>query len=235
MYKIGILQPGRLGDIIICLPIAKYFYDKGYKVIWPIFSNYINDVVETIDYVDFIPVTNNVYNCVEETNNIFNNYKNIKVFDIAATFPGSTCTEEYVRLGDGFGDVTFDKFKYNVCQVPFEQKWDLSFKRLKKIENKIYNEVINVPEYNILGLTHSRGKVNVDFESKYPNFEINQNYNFFAWYEVLKNAKNLILVDSAMSNFVEQCNFTNKKTLITKPNQPLPFFKNDWVVKSYNI
>ncbi len=232
MQKIGLLQPGRLGDIIICLPIAKYFYDKGHKIIWPIFHNYINDVAEVIDYVNFIPVTNNVYECVNEAKQIFNCYKDIKVFDIAATFPGSTCTDEYVRQGDGHGDVTFDKFKYNICNVPFEEKWNLSFKRVLEQEELVYKETVQNKDYNIMGLTHSRGRVNVVFESKYSNIEVNQNYNFFSWLKVLENAKNIILVDSAMANFVEQLNLPNKKILITKPNQPRPYFKNEWVIKN---
>jgi len=232
MHKIGLLQPGRLGDIIICLPIAKYFYDRGHKVIWPVFYNYINDLVEVIDYVNFVPVTNNVYECIKEANNVLNCYKDIKVFDTAATFPGSTSTEEYVRLGDGFGDITFDKYKYNVCQVPFEEKWNFNFKRVTIAEERVYKDIVNTNNYNILGLNHSRGKINVQFESKFPNIEINQNYNFFSWYKVLENAKNIILVDSAMANFVEQCNLPNKKILITKPNQPRPYFKNNWTIKN---
>lgn len=231
MQKIGLLQPGRLGDIVICLPIAKYFYEKGHTVIWPIFYNYINDVTEVIDYVNFVPVTNNVYECINEANQVFNCYKDIKVFDIAATFPGSTCTNEYVKLGDGFGDITFDKYKYNVCNVPFEEKWNLSFKRNKLQEEKVYKELVSTSDYNVIGLAHSRGRMNVDFESKYPNIEINQNYNFFSWLKVLENAKSIVLVDSAMANLVEQMNLSNKKILITKPNQPKPCFKNNWVIK----
>lgn len=232
MQKIGILQPGRLGDIIICLPIAKHFYDRGHKVVWPIFHNYINDVTEVIDYVNFVPVTNNVYECVKEANQIFSCYKNIKTLDIAATFPDSTCTDEYVKLGDGFGDITFDKFKYNVCNVPFEEKWNLSFNRIIEQEELVYKDVVQSNEYNVISLTHSRGKVNVVFESKYPNIEINQNYNFFSWLKVLENARNIILVDSAMANLVEQLNLPNKKILITKPSQPRPYFKNNWTVKN---
>jgi hypothetical protein len=232
MQKIGLLQPGRLGDIVICLPIAKHFYDQGHKVIWPIFHNYINDVTEVIDYVNFVPITNNVYECVKEANQIFNCYRNIKVLDIAATFPGSTCTEEYVKLGDGFGDTSFDRYKYQKSDVPFEEKWNLVFNRIKEQEDQVYHEVVTDLDYNIIGTTHSRGKMNIQFESKYTNIEINQNYNFFSWYKVLENAKNIVLVDSAMANFVEQTNLPNKKIIITKPGQPRPHFKNNWIVKN---
>jgi hypothetical protein len=230
MKKIGIIQPGRLGDIIICLPIAKYYSDKGYRVIWPIFYNLVNDLTEVVDYVTFIPITNNVYDCVKEAKKHFSLYKNIQTFDIAATFPESSSTQEYVELGDGLGEMTFDKFKYKLCNVPFEEKWNLYFNRNLEEEDKIFKEHINVPEYNIIGTTCSAGKINVQFESKYPNIEINENYNIFSWYKALRNAKNIILVDSAMANLVEQCNLSNKKTLITRPNGRLPHFKNNWKI-----
>jgi ADP-heptose:LPS heptosyltransferase len=36
--SLGIIQPGKLGDIIIVLPAAKYLHDKGYKVYWPVYD-----------------------------------------------------------------------------------------------------------------------------------------------------------------------------------------------------
>jgi len=64
MKNLGIIQPGRLGDIIICLPIAKFYNEQGYKVYWPIFENYIPIFSEAIDYVHFLPVASDIYSCV---------------------------------------------------------------------------------------------------------------------------------------------------------------------------
>jgi len=233
MSKIGIIQPGRLGDIIICLPIAKHYYDLGYNVIWPIFSKYYKDVQSVVDYVQFTPVVDNVYYCVEESRNILSRYDDITVFDIAATFPGSICTEEYVRLGDGFGDETFDQFKYRKCGVPFEKKWRLDINRKIKEEETVYNMYVKNNRYNVAGLAHSRGIVNLKIESNNPTIYINENHSFFSWIKVLENANNIVLVESAMSNLVEQLNLTNKKTLVTKPIQPRPVYKNNWNI--FNI
>ena len=137
MNNIGIIQPGRLGDIIICLPIAKYYFDRGYQVYWPIFSNLISNFIKTVNYVNFIPITNNVYKCVQEANERLKSINNIDIIDIAATFPGSECTDEYVKCGDGYGSETFDMFKYRKSQVPFEHKWNLSIKVDEEEENQI--------------------------------------------------------------------------------------------------
>ena len=88
MKNLGILQPGKLGDIIICLPIAKYYFDKGYQIHWPIFNNFVDTFREVINYVNFYPVTNNVYECFYEAKNILNSLDINELFDIAATFPG---------------------------------------------------------------------------------------------------------------------------------------------------
>jgi len=177
MKNIGILQPGRLGDIIICLPIARYYNKQGYNVIWPIFHNFIKDIKEVVDYVTFIPITNDVYKCVDESLNVFLGYKNINILDIAATFPGSQCTEEYNSLGSGLGLETFDQFKYRLAGVPFDQKWDLEIHRNIAAEEQLFNEIITVDNYNIVGLNSSSGKTSIRIESKYPNIEINENYN----------------------------------------------------------
>jgi len=228
MSEIGIIQPGRLGDIIICLPIAKHYYDLGYKVIWPVFAKYCKDVQSVVDYVKFIPVTDNVYHCVDEARGVLSCYNDITIFDIAATFPGSDCTEEYVSLGDGFGDEAFDQFKYRKCGVPFEKKWCLDIQRSAQEEEIVYSTYVKDDKYNVAGLSHSKGSVAIKIESNNPTIHVNENHNFFSWIKVLENANNIVLVDSAMSNLVEQLNLANKKTLITKPRQPLPVYKNNW-------
>ena len=48
--KCAIVQPGKLGDIIICAPIAQYYADKGYEVYWPVFEEFYN-TVKRFDYV----------------------------------------------------------------------------------------------------------------------------------------------------------------------------------------
>ena len=35
-----VIQPGKLGDIIITAPIAEYYKKRGYQICWPVFSNF---------------------------------------------------------------------------------------------------------------------------------------------------------------------------------------------------
>src|SRR3989442_14672685 len=52
---IAIIQPGKIGDIIICLPIAHYFHRRQ-EVIWPIHKSLSPMFEAAVDYVKFIAV-----------------------------------------------------------------------------------------------------------------------------------------------------------------------------------
>jgi len=231
MKTIGILQPGRLGDLIICLPIANYYNSKGYYVHWPIFKQFVEMFKEAAPHINFIPVTDNVWNCVSESINALNEVKVKKIIDIAATFPGSKCTDEYVKLGDGFGNEKFDEFKYRLAKVPFENKWELIYNRNFVKEQEIYNQYVKQDKFDLVGLKHSRGEVNVQILSKNQVIHINENHSIFYWRKLLEEAENIVLVDSAMANLVEQLNLSNKKIIIRKPGQPIPTIKNKWEIK----
>lgn len=224
--NLGIIQPGRLGDIFICLPIAKYYHDKGYKVTWPIFYKFLPMVSEVVDYVEFVGVTDNVYKCVNEA--LQSTIECDLILDLAATFPGSTVTQQYVAEGDGFGEEKFDEFKYKIAKVPFELKWNLEYKRNLEEEQKLYDLYVKQYKYDVACLDHSGGRLDVKLESKYQLIEINTKHNIFHWRKILENAQTIALVDSAIANFVEQLNLPNKKILLRKNGHPIPTFKNDW-------
>ncbi len=40
--KAVILQPGKLGDLIITIPIAKHYNSLGYEIHWPVFDNFLS-------------------------------------------------------------------------------------------------------------------------------------------------------------------------------------------------
>lgn len=224
--NLGIIQPGRLGDIFICLPIAKYYYDKGYKVTWPIFYKFLPMVSEVVDYVEFVGVTDDVYKCINQA--LQSTIECDTILDLAATFPGSTVTQQYVAEGDGFGKEKFDEFKYKIAKVPFELKWNLEYKRNLEEEQKLYDLYVKQDKYDVACLDHSGGRLDVKLESQYQLIEINTKHNIFHWRKILENAQTIALVDSAIANFVEQLNLPNKKILLRKNGHPIPTFKNDW-------
>ena len=156
MGKIGIIQPGRLGDLIILLPAIKYYADRGSEVYWPVFDTYVDMFKEVVNYANFIPISNDVYKCIPESYQKLKelNIENIK--DIAFTFPGSTATEEYVKRGDGLED-PFDMIKYDMLDVPFDEKWNLNLNRNLEIENNLFNKLVKQPKYAVVNLKYSGG------------------------------------------------------------------------------
>jgi hypothetical protein len=52
--KIGLIQSRGLGHIIIALPIARYFVDRGNEVLWPIHEEFVPSFRHAAPYVEFI-------------------------------------------------------------------------------------------------------------------------------------------------------------------------------------
>ena len=98
-------------------------------------------------------------------------------------------------------------------------------------EQEVFNLYVKQEKYDVVGLKHSRGEANVQVLSKNQVININENHSIFYWRKILEGAENIVLVDSAMANFVEQLNLPNNKILVQKPGQPTPTIKNEWRIK----
>ena len=141
MKKLGIIQPGKIGDIIICLPIAKWYYDKGYEVIWPVDETIIKNFIGYVDYVTFIPVD---FDCHQAKLICIKHYCN-KIIDLSFTIPNANQYNSNNYLNQH--DYSFDEFKYYIADVPFEQKWKLSITRNTYKENELYDRLIKNQQY----------------------------------------------------------------------------------------
>jgi hypothetical protein len=119
MESVGIIQPGRIGDIVICLPIAKHYHDLGYKVVWPISNNLINHFKDYVDYVEFIPVTTDVWKSIWETRQALKGCT--KILELAFSYPGTMKTTQIFDSNN----IPFDVMKYQFANVPFDKKWNL--------------------------------------------------------------------------------------------------------------
>ena len=62
MKSVFIGHPGPYGDIIVCAPIAKNYFDRGYKVYWPARAEYL-DLLSRFDYV--VPVQKILWFCYQ--------------------------------------------------------------------------------------------------------------------------------------------------------------------------
>ena len=226
---IGILQPGRIGDIIISLPIAKYYYDRGHKIVWPISNKYFDTFWENIDYVHFIPIADNESMWVRSSRALLERFNCGTIFELLFNFPYTeVASKKWKESGLGF-----DEYRYKTTNVPFDEKWKLSITRNTERELDLYNKIITNDSYIVSHTVGSNYKVNIDINSGgLSHVKIsNVTNNIFDWLTIIERAKKLILVDSCFANLVNQLNFTNHKMFILR-SQPIetPILRNNWEI-----
>jgi hypothetical protein len=232
MKKLGILLPGRIGDIIICLPIAKYYHDQGYDIHWPVYDFLIDNFKDNIDYVSFYPLNTQNLNPIEDSEKIFIE-KGCVMLDLSFTSPGTwhrKNTHQFVSQNS----LSFDEFRYKLARVPFEEKWNLKFNRIKEREIALYNQLVQNPNYCVVQLEVSDGVCphQIEYPKDYQLIEIKPfSKSVFDWMYVLENAKVLAMYDSCFANLIEQTNLKNKK-IFFKRTGPLttPILKNTWKI-----
>ena len=201
MKRIGIIQPGRIGDILICLPIAKWYYDRGHEIIWPVDSSIIKNFIGYVDYVQFIPVN---FDCRDAYDKCIRNGCN-HIIDVSFTIPNANKfnTDNYFNHQDEF---SFDQFKYYIAGVPFEEKWKLVYNRNQEKENALRIKLkINKPYIVIQEQSSDCNRV-----VKWENNEIQRvdirpvSDSVFDWVGILQKANQHALIESSISNLVDQ-------------------------------
>jgi len=222
---IKILQVGRMGDIIVCLPIAKHYFDLGYTIIWPVCSEYIS-VSDYVKYVNFIDIGS-----ISDTNicDLYNTQKNIVDYDV-------------LDLSIGFGNyeldtnwigskLRFDEWKYKIANVPFSKKFNLEITRIPEKEN---NLVSSIQKNNYI-VTHShgtRGSYNFNIHNAIEISPI-EGYSVFDWLKVIELSNHIYCVDSCIANLINQLDIkVNNRSF--RPYRPLvvfpPVLKDDWII-----
>jgi len=208
MKKLGIIQPGKIGDIVICLPIAKWYNDRGYEVIWPIDRNIINNFLGYIDYVTFIPID---FDCRVAHQTCFDNFCS-KVIDVSFTLPGANNFNTQNYLSQDL--YSFDEYKYFLADVPFEEKWKLEINRNIEKEDILYDKLVKEPNYVVCVTKTSDGnRDDVRYAGDLQLITIEfLTDSVFDWIKILENSTKHIIVDSCFINIIEQLNIPCKET-----------------------
>jgi len=160
------LQPARLGDIIILLPIAKKYHDLGYEVVWPVWRQcsfflvhapYVTWRILPVDYHKPTQIKAAAPDVDKWLEPLFGFYGT-----------------ESVTLGWKRSGITFDAYKYLLCVVVPTEK-DYEFSRLrgtnlydhKEILLKVYPELRGVVTTAAAGIR--RGNCKGCARNKYTN------------------------------------------------------------------
>ena len=215
---LGIIQPRRLGDILIVLPIARWFFDRGYEVWWPLCSEWIY-MQHYVNYVKFIDV-GELEGSYERAHEALVKKAN-RVID----------------LGIGIGrkldwQIPFDVWKYQEAGVPFEEKQHLQLNRDYEKETTLKKKLNLKKPYTI---THSIGHYR-SYDFQIPDgVEVKpvSDFSLIDWIGVLEDAEKIYCLDSSVSNLVDGLGLS-KRTRFIKYNDNLRRgtnkvqLSNDW-------
>ena len=242
--KIGFIQTRGIGDIIIGLPIATYFTDRGNRVFWPVDSRYCGFFRRAAPWIEFMEVSFEQFgkNAREyfygEPNRILTTLGCEEIFGLYSKLeiPGVDAVD--VGLAES---LTFDQYKYARTRVPFLEKWNLRIERDPVREVALFEALRLDSEYICI---HRRGQDN-RFEfalpdawrARYRIVEIDERTESpFDWLYIIEGAAKLLLVDSCFSNLVEQLDIPVEKYFLMRSTAEFtPVLRNPWTFMSVRL
>jgi len=237
MARVGIIQTGGIGDIVIALPIAAWFADRGDTVFWPIDDRWLTFFAAAAPYATFLPVPSGMNRSPTDP----------KAYPV--TLPAAALQANNVdrscMLYSAMRDVRienekysqhlkFDEYKYAVSGVPFDEKWNLRIDRDLHREETFFRSLGIKRQFICMHRKSFNFKLDID-----PPPEWTKNYDIvdidertaspFDWLLTIERASKLVCIDSCFANLVEQLNLRTEKFLALRtPHLNTPVFKNGW-------
>jgi hypothetical protein len=228
--KLGLIQSRGIGDIIIALPIAKWYHDRGVDVYWPIDERFLNSFGSAVDYVHFLPfpfkpTVDGFFNDPLRLLKAAGCEHAVRLYSFLSNMP-SACPAFSATL-------KFDEFKYAAAGVPFSEKWNLSIRRDRDRERALFDGVVRQGDYVVVHRQGSDARRQITVPPRFTGHqvvEIDERTDcVFDWLQVLERAKFLLLLDSCFANLVEQLGLPNEKMFILRSEVRFtPVLRSDW-------
>ena len=229
--RAAIIQPGKIGDIVICLPMAKYLVDRGFQVIWPIDQSYLQMFESVVDYVTFLPIPAKDCNQARE---LAKQCQCALILNIGFGQVGNEyISDEWMRNQK----LSFDKYKYELANIPFEEKFKLQINRNHEREESLFKKLVTSKRYVVIHEQSSDHKrdINVITDPEVQKIYIqNQSDSIFDWIKIFENAEKLYFVDSCMVNLcsglgIKTPGIRHKRTGYNRPNDiDYPILTSNW-------
>lgn len=189
--KVGFVQSRGVGDVIIAMPILKWYYNKGHEVHLVVDQQYVGSLSYAFPYVKFHGVYDEEKNLVGNISNPYWYETPKKILEDAGCEEVISFPYEEVKFASQLeGDLkkrvegrfesqavgknltyhlNFDQFKYAVAGVPFEEKWNLDIRRNLGREYDLFNKVIKNPAcYMVCHTNVNNGTINVKVDDFAP-------------------------------------------------------------------
>lgn len=231
--KLGIIQSRGLGDLVIALPIARWYYNQGWDIYWPIDQQFLKDMQAGAPWVNWVPVPYDppgryFYDVPVER------LKNLKVDETLCLYQHLTghpfSEEKYFQF------TSFDQYKYIKAGVPFLEKWKLAdcITRNPQREAALKEAVVENPNYVVAHLEGSTVKASFDpsiVPQGWQTIEIHpiQGFTLWDWLGVIEGAQSIICVDSVYANIIDQLGLGSDRYFIQRSHIGLtPVHGQDW-------
>ena len=216
--RLGIIQSRGLGDLIIALPIARWYADQGWDIYWPICEEFYPSMKQGAPWVKWIPIPT-------DTGAFFydvpmQRLKNFKCDEIICLYQALTGHKFHEEKY--FQHTKFDQYKYIKAEVPFTEKWNLApcITRNPEREQALYDRLVTNPNYVVVHLEGSDHKatwdadmVPEDWQTLYITPETDC---VFDWLKILEGAQSLVMVDSVFANLVDQMGIGDDRYFIAR-------------------
>lgn len=247
-------QPSGLGDILLTIKIADYFYNNGYNVIYPVLStyNYLNKYLQLNCEIDFVDINKdffckNIY--LELSNkNLSDLYEDNRVLFIPIkNSSNSKKSLKFTNKGQDYKNVLG---KFEMCSLDHNNWQDyFEIKRNEKEEENLINFLKIKFPYHLINREFGtppywREKLNKNVEI-FDNLNILEmkvidNFNAFSWLKVFENATRIDTVSTSNFYFFEKINLKCIPTIYSRNHSDRTYQENfEWMEvisrKKYNF
>jgi len=228
--RIGLIQSRGIGDIVIALPIARYFVDRGHEVLWPIHEDFIPSFRAAAPYVEFIPIKKDGVHSMYEVP-----LECLQSRDCRRIVPlYSRLDHRPDIINDKFArSFRFDEYKYAVAGVPFREKWNLRIARDREREERLFQEAGTGQDFVVCHLQASSVRAQLDVAAIAAGRDIVEitarTDSIFDWISVIERASLRIMIDSCFSNLTEQLQIPGPKIFIRHAEMAFtPVMLGEW-------
>jgi|SRR5215203_1292100 len=231
--RIGFVQTGGIGDLIMILPIADHYEELGWEIVWPIDERFATMFRRAKPSINFLPVAGWPMNDRSY-------YLDEPLKHLAAAGCEKTIIFYMPFLGLNVSDprlaasLKIDQYKYAISSVPFKRKWQLKYERDMAREQALYDRLQITGPYVCVHDDGANLKLPVPLpkgiEKKYRVIRVETlTDSIFDWLLTFERADKLIFIDGCFSNLVDQMQLRVEKHLILRSQAIYtPVFRSGW-------
>lgn len=180
-----IKQPGKVGDIIRVLPIAKWYADRGFIVFWKCPKMY-HSLFDYVDYATPVEADGDYTKTIDLS------------FGIDTSAP---VHQDWLKRKPTLD--SFVSLKYELAGVPIEALHTFEYTRNHAKEQELFDKVVGQKtSYKLVHRSSDYGS-SIDVSGDCILFKPADGFTIFDWRLVIERATEIHCIDSSLVNFVD--------------------------------